>query len=64
MDTLKKMRQMIFLLFYIKEHKEDIVQYFMEHQKKFDGCVGFAGASCYLDYRELSMQDYEWFLRN
>lgn len=49
------------LLFYIKEHKEDIVLYFMEHQKKFDGCVGFAGASCYLDYRELSMQDYEWF---
>ena len=47
------------LLFYIKEHKEDIVLYFMEHQKKFDGCVGFAGASCYLDYRELSMQDYE-----
>ena len=27
------------LLFYIKEHKEDIVLYFMEHQKKFDGCV-------------------------
>ena len=49
------------LLFYIKEHKEDIIEYFMKHQKKFDGCVGFAGASCYLDYRELSMQDYEWF---
>ena len=49
------------MLFYIKEHKEDIIEYFMKHQKKFDGCVGFVGASCYLDYRELSMQDYEWF---
>ena len=50
--------------FISKEHKEDIIEYFMKHQKKFDGCVGFVGASCYLDYRELSMQDYEWFLRN
>lgn len=23
--------------------------------------MGFAGAACYLDYRELTMQDYEWF---
>ena len=39
----------------------EYVAVLMEHQKKFDGCVGFAGALCYLDYRELSMQDYEWF---
>ena len=47
------------LLFYIKEHKEDIVLYFMEHQKKFDGCVGFAGALCYLDYREQRQDRYD-----
>ena len=31
------------------------------HQKDLGGCMGFAGAACYLDYRELTMQDYEWF---
>ena len=49
------------LLFYIKEHKEDIIEYFLNHQKDLGGCMGFAGAACYLDYRELTMQDYEWF---
>ena len=49
------------MLFYIKEHKEDILEYFLSNQQEFDGCSGFAGASCYLDYRELSTKDYEWF---
>lgn len=49
------------LLFYIKEHKEDIIDYFLSNQQKLGECTGFAGASCYLDYRELSMKDYEWF---
>ena len=49
------------LLFYIREHREDIVEYFLENQQELDGCSGFAGASCYLDYQELSMEDYEWF---
>lgn len=49
------------LLFYIKEHKEDIIEYFLNHQKDLGGCMGFAGAACYLDYKELTMQDYEWF---
>lgn len=49
-------------LFYIREHKEDIIEYFLKHQQNFDGCHGFAGASCYLDYKELSLEDYQWFI--
>lgn len=49
------------LLFYIKEHKEDIVEYFLENQQDLDRCMGFAGAECYLDYKELEMEDYRWF---
>lgn len=49
------------LLFYIREHKEDIMKYFLSNQQELDGCTGFAGASCYLDYQELSLKDYQWF---
>lgn len=50
------------LLFYIREHREDIVEYFLANQQELEGCYGFAGAACYLDYQELSMKDYEWFI--
>lgn len=49
------------LLFYIKEHREDIIEYFMSNQQKLEGCTGFAGAVCYLDYQEISFEDYHWF---
>lgn len=50
------------LLFYIREHKEDIMEYFLENQQKLKECRGFLGASCYLDYKELSLKDYQWFI--
>ena len=51
------------LLFYIREHKEDILEYFLAEQQEMEGCSGFFGASCYLDYKELSTKDYVWFFK-
>lgn len=49
------------LLFRIRERDEQIADYFLKHQKEFREFRGYAGADCYLDYRELSLEDYQWF---
>lgn len=49
------------LLFYIKEHNEFIADYFLSHQKPVEDCRGYPDVGCYLDFRELSLEDYRWF---
>lgn len=49
------------LLFYIKERRINCVEYFQSHQEYFQECHGYPPAGCYLDYREPSMEDYQWF---
>ena len=53
------------LLFYIKEHKEDIVLLFYgTFRRMFDGCVGFAGAHVIWIIENYLCRIMSGFLRN
>lgn len=49
------------LLFHIRQRREDCAEYFLSHQEDLGGIKGYPGAGCFLDYRELSEEDYRWF---
>lgn len=52
------------LLFYMKERQEESIEYFFSHQELIeDGVMGYPGASCYLDYREPTIEDYQYFFK-
>lgn len=51
------------LLFYMKQHKEGVISYFLSHQQSMDVCRGYPAVGCYLDFRELSLEDYRWFFQ-
>lgn len=49
------------LLFYVKEHNDRAVDYFLSRQESMKHCKGYPGVGCYLDFRQLSGEDYRWF---
>ncbi|MDD3184963.1 MAG: hypothetical protein PHD70_10290 [Anaerostipes sp.] len=51
------------LLFYIKERREDIVSFFKESALDLSYCFGYPSVLCYLDYRELTKEDFKWFFQ-
>lgn len=50
------------LLFRIRQRRHDCMEYFSRHQEELGEAKGFAGAGCFLDYRELTIDDCLWFL--
>lgn len=49
------------LLFLIKQREEEVVSKMQEHLQWIEGTRGLPSARCYLDYRYLEFEDYEWF---
>ncbi|MCI5622819.1 MULTISPECIES: hypothetical protein [Anaerostipes] len=49
------------LLFCIRERKEEALDFFLTKYQNINGIHGYAGASCYLDYHEPSIEDYHVF---
>lgn len=49
------------LLFHIRQRRDDCIEYFLNHQEDLGSVKGYPGAGCFLDYRELSEEDYQWF---
>lgn len=51
------------LLFLIRERDEDICDQLAEHLQWMEGVKGLPSARCYLDYRYMEFEDYEWLIQ-
>lgn len=51
------------LLFQIRERKENCAEYFRAHAQLLEGVMGYPGAGCYMDYRQLSIEDFQYFFQ-
>lgn len=51
------------LVFLIRERDEDICHQLEEHLQWFEGLKVLPSARCYLDYRYMEFDDYEWFIQ-
>lgn len=51
------------LLFLIRERNQEICDQLEEHLQLLDGILFLPSARCYLDYRYMKFEDYEWFIQ-
>ncbi|MBS7008948.1 hypothetical protein [Anaerostipes sp.] len=51
------------LLFAVKVRKDQIADLVRESSKDINGVRGFPSARCFLDYREISAEDYRWLFQ-
>lgn len=49
------------LLFFIRNRKEDICKQLQAHLRNEDRVSYLPSARCFLDYRHLELEDYQWF---